>query len=290
MILLDEPETSLHPRAQQRMLEFLADQALKKKLQIVMTTHSRCFAERLPQKAIRVLVSEADGISIQTNLSTDEAFHEIGTLPPGKIILVEDERAEAIVSAALEIESSQAAKEFLVKVRSGGTSKMYRDMQAYANSGKKDVFFILDGDQTPAELIPVDGELPQGGDDLERLIKRLTKGNDPSGPDLQFVDADEMTRYIQFLRRSVKYLPELTPEHLVWDEATVKQLFGELSQEILSEENYKQKLRLLAQKPGLDPDTVFKLLLSRLLENNADSRRAALLKCIQDVRTTADSA
>ena len=289
LILLDEPETSLHPRAQQRMLEFLADQALRKKLQIVMTTHSRCFAERLPQKAIRVLVSEADGISIQINLSTDEAFHEIGTLPPGKIILVEDERAKVIVSAALETKSSQAAKEFLVKVRSGGTPKMYRDMQAYANSGKKDVFFILDGDHTPKELIPVDGELPQGRNDLEKLIKRLTKGNNLTGPNLQFVDEDEMTRYIQFLRRSVKYLPELTPEHLVWDEATAKQLFGELSQEILSEKDYKQKLYLLAQKPGLDPDTVFRLLLSKLLENNADPRKAALLECIQDVRTTANS-
>lgn len=41
LILLDEPETSLHPRAQQRMLEFLAHQAVRKKFQIVMSTHSK---------------------------------------------------------------------------------------------------------------------------------------------------------------------------------------------------------------------------------------------------------
>jgi len=40
LILLDEPETSLHPRAQQRMLEFIAHQAVRKSLQVVMATHS----------------------------------------------------------------------------------------------------------------------------------------------------------------------------------------------------------------------------------------------------------
>jgi len=289
LILLDEPETSLHPRAQQRMLEFLADQALHKHLQIVMTTHSRCFAERLPQKAIRVLITESDGISVQTKLSANEAFHEIGTLPPGKTILVEDERAKAIVSAVLETESSQAAKEFQVVVRHGGTSKIYRDIQAHANSGRQDIFVVFDGDHAPEEPIPSDGELPQGKPALDKLIKRLTKGNNAVGPDLKFVDVHEMTRYIQFLRRSVKYLPEQTPEHLVWNETSAEQLFGALPEEVLLENDYKRKLSLLANKPALDPNVIFQLLLSRLLESNNDSRRANLFECIQAIRTAANA-
>jgi predicted ATPase len=290
LILLDEPETSLHPRAQQRMLEFLADQALVKQLQIVMTTHSKYFAERLPQKAIRVLSAEADGISVQTNLSTNEALHEISTLPSGKTILVEDERAKIVVSAVLKLESIQALREFKVVVRSGGTSKIYRDIQAHANSGRQDVFIILDGDHAPEESIPSDGELPQGKEDLEQLIKRLTKGNNRTGPDLQFVDENEMTRYVRFLRRAVKYLPGLTPEHLVWDRSAAEQLFEtELPQEILAEKNYKNRLHYLARKPGLDDDTVFKLLLSKLLENGDASRRTALLECVQDVRAASNS-
>lgn len=290
LILLDEPETSLHPRAQQRMLEFLADQALKKQLQIVMTTHSRCFAERLPQKAIRVLSSEPGGIEIRTNLSVDEAFHEISALPPGKTILVEDKRAGDIVSAVLKVESTQALKEFEVVVRSGGTSKIYRDIQAHANARRRDVFVILDGDHAPEDLIPSDDELPQGRKNLERMIKRLTKGNNKTGPDLKFEDEEEMTRYLQFLRRSVSYLPELTPERLVWNCAAAEQLSGtELPQEILLEENYKIRLHRLANKPGLDDDTVFKFLLSKFLESGDATLRFSLFKCVRDIRAASSS-
>jgi hypothetical protein len=286
LILLDEPETSLHPRAQQRMLEFLADQALQKKLQIVITTHSRCFAERLPQKAIRVLSAEPDGIEIRTNLSANEAFHEISTLPSGKTILVEDERAKHIVSEVLKLESSHISREFQVVVREGGTSKIYRDIQAHANSGRRDIFVILDGDHSPDSAIPSDGELPQGKQDLNNLIKRLTKGNNTSGPELNFVDANEMTRYINFLRRSVRYLPEMIPEQLVWDAEAAKQLIGaELPQEILIEQDYKTRLHLLANKPGLDADTVFKFLLARLLGHD-NERKSALIACIQEIRNS----
>lgn len=288
LVLLDEPETSLHPRAQQRMLEFLADQSLRKNLQVVMTTHSRYFAECLPQQAIRVLSAESDGIAIYTNLSTNEALHEIGTLPSGKTILVEDDRAKAVVSAILEleIEASQALREFEVIVRSGGTSKIYRDIQAHANSGKQNIFVILDGDHIPEISIPPDDELPQGKKALEKLIGQLTKGNNTDGPDLKFVDESEATKYIQFLRRSVKYLPELTPEHLVWNTDAAEELFGgKLPQEILAESNYKTRLYLIAQKkPGLDKDTVFKFLLAKLIESVDDDRRKQLITCIQEIR------
>ena len=194
LILLDEPETSLHPRAQQRMLEFLADQAADKNLQIVITTHSRCFADRLPQQAVRVLTAELDGsIEIKTDLSVDEALHEISTLPSGKTILVEDERAKKVISAALKSESNQAWKEFQVIVRIGGTSKIYRDIQAYADSERRDVFVVLDGDHIPEEKIPSDGNLPQGKTELKKLIERLTKGNNETGPNLKFVDRDEIS-------------------------------------------------------------------------------------------------
>jgi predicted ATPase len=150
LMLLDEPETSLHPRAQQRMLEFIAHQAVRKSLQVVMATHSIYLAKNLPQKAIRVLVREPDGsVTVRTDLSADEALHEIGTLPPGKTILVEDERAKHIVVSALKLVSSHALSEFKVLVREGGTSRIYRDIQAYANSDRKDVFVLFDGDNKP---------------------------------------------------------------------------------------------------------------------------------------------
>lgn len=285
LILLDEPETSLHPRAQQRMLEFLAHQAVRKSLQIVMTTHSQYLAERLPQKAIKVLVLESDGVQVRTNLSVNEALHEISTLSFGRTILVEDKRAQHVVIEALKLESSQALKDFQVVVRDGGTATIYRDIQAYATSGSKDVFVIFDGDHEPEESIPSGDQLPQGKAGLDKLIQSITRGNNKNGPKFNFFDVAERTCYIGFLRKYVKYLPEMTPEQLVWNEEAAKEILGtEIPEEILQEKDFKIRLQLLAQqKPGFDADTAFKVLLSKLFESN-DQRKLALMKCIQEIR------
>jgi energy-coupling factor transporter ATP-binding protein EcfA2 len=288
LILLDEPETSLHPRAQKRMLEFIAHEAVRKSLQIVIATHSIYLAKNLPQNAIRVLVLEPNGtVIVRTDLSADEALHEIDTLPAGKTILVEDERAKHVVVSALKLAPSQVSKEFYVLVRKGGTPQIYLDIQAYANSERKDVFVIFDGDHKPKEHIPEDGALPQGESDLNKLIQEITRGNNKKGPKLNFADVDERTSYIHFFRRSVHFLPELTPEHLVWDENAAREIFGrELPDEILLEPDLKQRLRLLAEMiPGLDADTVFKNLLSKLLNGNSQ-RKLALMEVIQRIRST----
>jgi len=287
LILLDEPETSLHPRAQQRMLEFIAHQAVRKSLQIVIATHSIYFAKRLPQNAIRVLVLEPNGtVTIRTDLSADEALHEIDTLPAGKTILVEDERAKHIVISALKLASIHALKEFQVLVRKGGTSQIYLDIQAYANSQRKDVFVVFDGDHKPKEEIPEDGALPQGENDLDKLIQKITCGNNKKGPKLNFSDVDERTRYIQFFRRSVHFLPELTPEHLVWNEDAAKELLGQdLPQEILQEQDLKKRLWLLSESiPGFDSDSIFKSLLAKLL-NSKSQRQSKLMEVINKIRS-----
>jgi DNA-binding transcriptional LysR family regulator/energy-coupling factor transporter ATP-binding protein EcfA2 len=287
LILLDEPETSLHPRAQQRMLEFIAHQAVRKSLQIVMATHSIYFAKGLPQQAIRVLVLGQDGtVTVRTDLLADEALHEIGTLPTGKTILVEDERAKHVVISALKLSSSHALSEFQVLVREGGASRMYRDIVAFANSGRNDVFVVFDGDNKPEKTIPKDGALPQGEDDLNKLIREIIRGNDEQGPDLKFWNVDEMMRYIRFLRCSVHFLPELTPENFVWDDAVANELLGkQLPQEILQEQDLKKRLHLLAEEiPGLDADTVFKNLLAKLLSGGSQ-RKSNLMEVIQKIRS-----
>jgi predicted ATPase len=287
LILLDEPETSLHPRAQQRMLEFIAHQAVRKSLQIVIATHSIHLAKGLPQNALRVLILEQDGVSVRTNLSADEALHEIGTLPAGKTILVEDDRAKFIVLAALKLESQHSLKEFNVLVREGGTSRIYSDIRAYANSEKQDVFIVFDGDNKPQESIPKDGILPQGVNDLDSLIGEITRGNDEKGPALDFVDGDvaERTRYICFLKKFVYFLPELTPEHLVWDtDAAQEILGGPLPDKILKETDLKKRIYLLAEENcALDADTIFRILLDKLLKGTS-ARKAALLDVIRRIR------
>ena len=95
-----------------------------------------------------------------------------------------------------------------------------------------------------------------------------------------------MTRYIRFLRKSVYFLPELTPETLVWEEDAAKELLGkELPDEVSREQNLKQRLHLLAEEiPGFDADTVFKSLLAKLLSSESQ-RKKDLMEVIRKIRS-----
>ena len=55
-ILLDEPEVSLHPGAQERLVEFLFEQIKKHKHQVVVSTHSPSIIRHLPPEAIKVMM------------------------------------------------------------------------------------------------------------------------------------------------------------------------------------------------------------------------------------------
>lgn len=286
LVLLDEPETSLHPRAQQRILEFIAHQAVRKSLQVVMATHSIYLARNLPQSAIRVLELGPEGrVRVSANHSAAEALHEIDTLPSGKTILVEDNRAKEIVLAALEMVSKQAMSEFRVVVREGGISRIFKDIQAHANSQRGEIFVVLDGDHRPGDKIPDVGSLPQGTVQLDRLIQRFTRGPNSSGPTLDFVDAAERVRYLNFLRKSVRYLPAGTPEEMVWSDDYAEKILGEpLSPAMNSKSNAKLRIELLAESaPGHTADSVFHYLLAGFLRSSTE-HASQLREMIDSIR------
>jgi len=51
LVLIDEIESSLHPRAQRRLLRDLAERCRERQLQIILTTHSPYILEELPAEA-----------------------------------------------------------------------------------------------------------------------------------------------------------------------------------------------------------------------------------------------
>lgn len=290
LILLDEPETSLHPRAQQRLIEFLADQAAKKRLQVVMATHSIYLAEQLPQQAIRVLDINQNGrVQISASYSAREALHEIGTFAHSRKVLVEDSRAKHIVVSALELLGGQAAADILIQVREGGTSSIYADTVSYAHTGQTAVFFLLDGDHRPSIELPSHGELPQGKKELSRLVSKLTKGKNEAGPkNLGLIDARDFTRYIDYFRTNIRFLPSDTPEELVWDEAAAMKILrvDELPSAVASEPDGKMRIREVAsQAPGLTPDTVFNMLVYEFLRKDSDEKKC-LLDALNEIRAS----
>lgn len=272
LILLDEPETSLHARAQRRMLEFLVDRAGRRDLQIVLATHSIEFARELPREAIHLLQHNADGkVEVVSRLSANEAAHDAATIPAGRTVLVEDARAAKILREELSRQSPLVAREFHVVVRPGGVSQIYHDIRAYSGMKDKALHVVLDGDQRPDDPIPAAGSLPSGLDELKAIIRRATRGNDQSGPELAFVSAEQAREFALFLRERTFYLPGRTPEALVWNDDAVKDLLrAPVPAEIASEADPKRRISLLAGRvAGLDEEAVFSNLLRSFLEGSS---------------------
>jgi predicted ATPase len=62
ILLIDEAETSLHPRTQRRLVRDIATLCRTLELQCILTTHSPYILDELPPEG-RIYIMDSDGIS-----------------------------------------------------------------------------------------------------------------------------------------------------------------------------------------------------------------------------------
>lgn len=230
LILLDEPEVSLHPGAQRRLMDFLADQSKANGHQIVISTHSPEIVQCLPANAIKVFhVSEADGkVDLISNESDpSEAFFRLGArLANDKTIYVEDRLAVALVKKAIRPLGESANIQLTISALPGGANGMQtRFVPAFALSGNDKSLVLLDGDQRPDELIDP-AQIPDSA--LEETV-RAQLGSDPQlalngskGISDQGDKNKQLREVLEWLCRNVDYLPGENPEILLMDMKGVK--------------------------------------------------------------------
>ena len=103
IVLLHEPETSLHPDAQERLLEFLLRETNNKNLQVVVSTHSPAFIRQLPKQAIRVFSLDANNHAHgRRKRQRRRGILRIGHPTENQIeLIVEDRLSKQIVDAVL---------------------------------------------------------------------------------------------------------------------------------------------------------------------------------------------
>jgi len=228
LILIDEPEVSLHPGAQERLVQFLAQQAIEKKHQIIFTTHSPALIRDLPPDAIKVLTldSKTQRVALtKQNSLPEEAFIQIGEPLTGIVtVIAEDRLAIEIIKKALRANDPTKLKLINFKYYPGGASILFNHyINAYASENRKDVLCILDGDQKPTTCWPNRRESDIIADDgLSDCIKILSgceiKFNIDSGT-ASFKEKQKFKAQRAFLDwcfSHVRYLPsDLTPEAFV---------------------------------------------------------------------------
>lgn len=229
LVLLDEPEVSLHPGAQKKLRDFLLKACRDKNIQVVICTHSPVFLEGLPPIAIKVFVPNSNGaFRVVEDVCVNDAFVQIGqTVHDKKRIIVEDAAAKSLVDHALKVLGADYQESIDVQYYPGGESSIFKDLVVHARKQDPNIFVIFDGDifqgewpnedsVSRVELDEVLKKYCQQG--VDKLNFRHDGGNDRNAN-----RRIEQTKrdFLQYISKRCFFLPVNIPEELIWETATI---------------------------------------------------------------------
>lgn len=102
LVLIEEPEIALHPCAQYEFGKYLVEAAKRRKIQVLLTTHSEYVLLALPQKSRIYLKREGTGVTPIAGVGVRQAVSMMDNLAiPAIYILVEDDLGVAVVTELL---------------------------------------------------------------------------------------------------------------------------------------------------------------------------------------------
>lgn len=167
LILIDEIETSLHPRAQRRLIRDLANLCRERELQIILTTHSPYVLEELPPEARCYILTTGGKKMIVSGVSPEFAMTKMDDeCYPECDIYVEDERAKVLLREILMAHAPDTVSR--VQIVPFGASSVGQSLGQMVKQKRftRPTLVFLDGD------LPVsDGVIAlPGGDAPERVV------------------------------------------------------------------------------------------------------------------------
>jgi predicted ATPase len=150
LILIDEIESSLHPRAQRRLVRDLATVCRERELQIILTTHSPYVLEELPKEA-RIQIFEQDGArQAMIGVSPEFALTRMDDIQhPECELYVEDEAAKTLVMEMLSQRDPELASRLLVTPYGAASVGYQLGIMVADHRFPRPVGVFLDGDCAP---------------------------------------------------------------------------------------------------------------------------------------------
>lgn len=211
LILLDEPETSLHPGAQRELMRFIAHHCVTRQHQVVLATHSPTMVEDLPDCSRKLLnIRQADGrIEVASQTATiAQAFSRLGGTFSKNSIIVEDELARESVLASARSLGQDFLETLDVKFIPGGAQSIIANQVLSSALINSQCTFLFDGDQRPAEPISPPDLL--NDKEVEEELKNLgiKKKNFPhnSGPQSNTYQANARI-VLEWICKNVEFMP-----------------------------------------------------------------------------------
>ena len=168
LVLIDEVESSLHPRAQRRLMRDLAERCRENELQVVLTTHSPYILEELPLEARAYILQSGSGRrEIVYGVSPEFAMTKMDEFPHYECDLyVEDERAARMLIEILTAHDPDLAIACRTIPYGAASVGQALGQMVSGNRFPRPSCVFLDGDRGPApgcELLP-------GDDAPERVV------------------------------------------------------------------------------------------------------------------------
>lgn len=153
LILIEEPETFLSPRAQTALVDVIARYVKDKGIFVIMTSHSGPIAARMLNQEIVYATRAAGRVTFHNPAKTSDLVARLGLVPDRSFIFfVEDQAAEIFARALLDNFSDRlsASVEYAI---CGGSGNTLRAIEVIPN-GLQQVAHValLDGDQRAVEL------------------------------------------------------------------------------------------------------------------------------------------
>ena len=271
VLLLDEPEVSLHPGTQKRLICYILEVIKKKKIQVIITTHSTSIVEKLPKTAIKCFRKiENDIILIEEQVFFQNAFLELESdIVDKKHILVEDNMAKKIIEQILKNEGLNDLLQ--VEFYPGGASNIKKyTILTYSKTKVDNRYIFFDGDQRKDE-IPDFTRIPEI-EKTEKYLKDVFKkaigisadkidwgvdANRKAGRINAQQEKELLLLYLEYFKKFVSFLPQMIPEDIIYDEERLKIILGEDGfPDVSREKNSKEKLKKIADEMGQDIDAI----------------------------------
>ena len=256
LILLDEPEVSLHPRAQKQLRKFLLQEIKKKKHQVVISTHSPNLIEDLPPSSIKVFSQLPNGkIHVGDESFPAEAFYFIGQKQDNKkTLIVEDPLAKELISLVIESMGEGIASIFKIEYYQGGASMLKKQIAGYLSQADLNKFIFFDGDQDTGITFDPEKDLLVKDKTSKFLKQKIFEITEIKADKIPFaLDSDSAShpavyeKYLNYWNTNVFFIPKDIPEELIWDDQLAELLVPDIAQSLSKETDYKMKFVSLTE-------------------------------------------
>lgn len=298
LILLDEPEVSIHPGAQENLKQYLLDVVIKKKLQIIISTHSPILIEDMPNSSIKLFKTNLSGkFEVREDVHYQEAFFDIeDKVLNKKIIYCEDFAAQELIVKALK--SVDKAQYFDVNYIPGGEATILKTFLPSITTNEQlrnKVFLILDGDmETEYKFVEEEMTVTQRNDCqyLLNCIKKAVRMDIPvcidggNGGVREDQKCEAYLKYLKYYSQNIFYIPEKSiPEKLLVNSSYVKQTYGSVLSEFkeITNKNAKEVIVRISEDDYGDSEHINSTIsvLANKWSQEESSAKTLLIECLE---------